>query len=258
MIKTPDRAGVLGFRVSIVREDSGIDLKKELPWKKKIKKRPDSSKVRCYVFQCKDLPAADDDGAADPMVLAYSSIEAKNEVEKEAKTVVMEKNCDPMFYEILELTIDAMPGEKFPPFIIDIYDQDKNTFSANTFDFMGRSLFFEDECSMAVIDEGEDNEEGFKPPDPKWHKIRVSPGADPSGEVLLSFVKFKEFDYTWAKKKEEIEMMGFDDTAIVKFDEFRVEMNVLGLRGLISPGLLPIQKAYIDFMISSLVPPIAQ
>jgi hypothetical protein len=35
-------------------------------------------------------------------------------------------------------------------------------------------------------------------------------------------------------------MMGFDDNAIVKFDEFRVEMNVLGLRGLVSPGLLPI------------------
>lgn len=202
VIKTPDRAGVLGFRVSIVRADSGIDLKKELPWKKKIKKRPDSSKVRCYVFQCKDLPAADDDGAADPMVLAYSSIEAKNEVEKEAKTIVMEKNCDPMFYEILELTIDAMPGEAFPPFIIDIYDQDKNTFSANSFDFMGRSLFFEEDCAMLTIDEGDDDEPGFKPPNPKWHKIRVSPGADPSGEVLLSFVKFKEFDYTWAKKKE--------------------------------------------------------
>lgn len=105
---------------------------------------------------------------------------------------------------------------------------------------MGRSLFFENECEIREIDEGEDDVEGFKPPDPKWHKIKVSPGAEPHGEILLSFVKFKEFDSSWAKTKDEIEMMGFDEKAIVMFEEYRVEMNVLGLRGLLSPGLLPI------------------
>ena len=38
---------------------------------------------------------------------------------------------------------------------------------------MGRSLFFENECEIREIDEGEDDVEGFKPPDPKWHKIKV-------------------------------------------------------------------------------------
>lgn len=51
--------------------------------------------------------------------------------------------------------------------------------------------------------------------------------------------------------------MGTDDNAIVKFEEFRVEINVLGLRSLASPGLLQVKKAYIKFMLKSLVPPIA-
>ena len=53
-------------------------------------------------------------------------------------------------------------------------------------------------------------------------------------------------------------MMGMmDDKAVVRFDDYRVELNVLGLRGLVSPGLLPVKKAYIDFMLKSMVPPMA-
>ena len=44
---------------------------------------------------------------------------------------------------------------------------------------------------------------------------------------------------------------------MVRFDEYRVELNVLGLRGLVSPGLLPVKKAYIDFLLKSMVPPVA-
>jgi len=48
-----------------------------------------------------------------------------------------------------------------------------------------------------------------------------------------------------------------DDSAVVRFDEYRVELSVLGLRSLVSPGLLPIKKAYIDFLLKSMVPPVA-
>ena len=40
-------------------------------------------------------------------------------------------------------------------------------------------------------------------------------------------------------------------------EEFKVDINVLGLRSLSSPGLLPVKKAYIRFLLKSLVPPIA-
>ena len=81
-IESPEKAGVLGFRATLVRADSDIDLKKT--WKKKPKRRPVSHKIRAFVFQARDLPAADEDGMADPMVLAYSSIEKGDGVEKPA------------------------------------------------------------------------------------------------------------------------------------------------------------------------------
>ena len=49
----------------------------------------------------------------------------------------------------------------------------------------------------------------------------------------------------------------YDDSAVVRFDDFRVELNVLGLRNLESSGLLPVKKAYIDFLLKSMVPPMA-
>jgi hypothetical protein len=38
-------------------------------------------------------------------------------------------------------------------------------------------------------------------------------------------------------------------------EEYQVIINVLGLRGLISTGLLPVKKAYVKFSVKSLLPP---
>ncbi len=35
---------------------------------KSLPKRAKSQKVRAYIYQCKDLPAADDDGLSDPFI----------------------------------------------------------------------------------------------------------------------------------------------------------------------------------------------
>lgn len=37
--------------------------------------------------------------------------------------------------------------------------------------------------------------------------------------------------------------------------EFKVSMNILGLRGLQSAGVLPVKKAFIQFNLRSMVPP---
>jgi len=42
---------------------------------------------------------------------------------------------------------------------------------------------------------------------------------------------------------------------VVPFEEYEVEINVLGLRNLASPGILPIKKATVEFRVQSLVPP---
>lgn len=41
----------------------------------------------------------------------------------------------------------------------------------------------------------------------------------------------------------------------VKVEEFKVRMNILGMRSLMSAGLLPVEKAFILFNIKSMIPP---
>lgn len=41
---------------------------------------------------------------------------------------------------------------------------------------------------------------------------------------------------------------------VVKVADYKVELNVLGLRNLQSKGLLPVNKAYIDFLLKSMTP----
>ena len=77
--------------------------------------------------------------------MAYSTIDedAKNTDRMKANVVesdVVENNCDPMFYELLELKIDYVKGEPLPPFIFDIYDIDKKIIGSDTRDYMGRCV----------------------------------------------------------------------------------------------------------------------
>lgn len=81
-VKSPELAGVVGFRLSIVKADSGIDLKSQPNWKKALRRRPDSKKIRCYLFQCKDLPAADEDGASDPLVVVFNTVDEDSNTER--------------------------------------------------------------------------------------------------------------------------------------------------------------------------------
>jgi hypothetical protein len=122
----------------------------------------------------------------------------------------------------------------------------------------------------------------MRPLIPKWHPIRYAAGMPKAGEILVSFIITEEFDHAWKLPNESVKMMGITDSSeeqillderkngpvnpslelspvapVVPFQEYKIELNVLGLRGLASPGLLPVKKAYIDFLLKSMVPPMA-
>ena len=150
-----------------------------------------------------------------------------------------------------------MKGEDLPPFVFDVYDVDTALFGSDDTDYLGRCIVPLSETSHKRVNADTDSVD-LKPEIPKWHPIRYKQGAPECGQILVSFVIPDEFDHDWKLPNESVKMMGMkDDSAVVRFDEYRVEMNVLGLRGLVSPGLLPVKKAYIDFMLKSMVPPIA-
>ena len=173
------------------------------------------------------------------------------------ETDVIENNCDPMFYQLLEIKIDYVKDEPLPPFIFDIYDVDKKFIGEDTRDYIGRCVVKAEDCAYLNITEETDSVD-LRPPIPKWHPIKYSQDSAKAGEILVSFIQPKDFDHEWKLPDSEVRMVGInDDSAVVRFDEYRVELNVLGLRGLVSPGLLPVKKAYIDFLLKSMVPPVA-
>jgi len=68
-------------------------------------------------------------------------------------TDVIENNCDPMFYQVLEIKIDYVKDEPLPPFIFDIYDVDKKFIGDDTYDYIGRCVVHEKDCAYLHITE---------------------------------------------------------------------------------------------------------
>ena len=69
-VKEHYRSGIVGLMMSIHDESKNgpIDFNEYLPWSKPLPKRPKLFKVRVFIWQARDLPAADDSGSSDPFV----------------------------------------------------------------------------------------------------------------------------------------------------------------------------------------------
>ena len=143
-IKESYMAGHFSFKMSIHDEtlNGPIDYKQFDSWKKKVPKRSNPVKIRAYVYQCRDLPAADAEGTSDPYVEVWDT------QTKKQKTKVCEDNTNPLFYEVIELeyeVADVENLESYPPFIFDIYDHDDDLFDS-TPDFMCRAIIEPEDC----------------------------------------------------------------------------------------------------------------
>ena len=93
----------------------------------KLPKRGNIFNVRAYLFQCKNLPAEDDDGLSDPFLTFWEH------AEDYPKTKVIENTVNPVFYEVLDMTTcvfldkhDQGDPEKIienmRPFMLDVFD----------------------------------------------------------------------------------------------------------------------------------------
>ena len=159
-IKDSHKAGLISIKISIHdRSKNGpIDFKEKKAWASEIKKKRIGVKcVRAYVFQCRDLPAADDNGQSDPFIKIWDS------TNKEKKTKVIDDNNNPLFYETLELTMEGDKIEDMPPFILDIYDKD-----LISDDFIARSVIKIKDATFS-----EDN----IIPKPTWHPCKMTPNS---------------------------------------------------------------------------------
>ena len=99
-------------------KDGPINFEQFDAWKKLPPKRLNVMKVRCFLFQCRDLPSADDDGQSDPYIVVWDNSDQKKRTE-----TIMDNN-NPIFYKTLELNIETNKVEDMPPFVLDIWDYD--------------------------------------------------------------------------------------------------------------------------------------
>lgn len=246
-------AGMIQFKMSINDEtlNGPADFKSMASWKKMPPKRLESVKIRCFIFQCRDIPAADADGSSDSYISIWNP-DGKAEV----KTRIIEDSLNPIYFETLEMLYDMADLDNSPPIVLDIWDQDKGVFGSESFDFLGRCTVYLNEASTNPLSEQRSKSKEYvdscnKVPLPKWHPIRM--GFDESlpscGEVLCSFVIVQDdFDFKTPVKQHKL-------ANIIPMKEYNVEINMLGLRNLESFGLMPVRKPYIRFRIKSLLPP---
>ena len=74
--KESHMAGLCGIRISIhdVTHDGPYTWDKGV-WNTRMPKRPGNIKARAYIYQCRDLPAADEEGTSDPFIVITDSDE---------------------------------------------------------------------------------------------------------------------------------------------------------------------------------------
>ena len=207
-VKEPYKAGLFSFRLQIhdTTVDPAFDFKQFKCWKKPQSKRMQPVKIRAYIYLCRDLPPADENGTSD----SYISIWDTQSDEKQTK--VIEENLNPLFYEVFDLDYEVenmYDLESYPPFIFDIWDKDSGILDS-TPDFMGRAIIEPEDCAIVTQEmlEKFGGNELQVPIKPRWHPFFFGPGEEQCGEVLVRFALVEhdyQFDFSLPPIKKEKE-----------------------------------------------------
>jgi hypothetical protein len=207
-----------------VTKNGEFDFKTRKVWKQKIAKRANPVKIRCYIYLCRDLPAADKSGTSDPYITIWDTVPEKK------RTQTIEDNNNPLYYEVVELDYEVENQddlESYPPFIFDCYDADEGILDS-TDDFMGRAIIEPEDCALITQEKLEafNNQELNVDVEPRWHPFHFAPGEPKCGEILVAFAVV-EHDYNFMFKPENIDL----NSRVMK-SEFSCDLMILGLRNL--------------------------
>lgn len=185
-------AGMLQIKLSVNNKQMNgpVDYKTFDAWKKPPPRRLGSKKIRCFLFQCRDIPAADEDGSSDSYISVW------NPNNEDLRTRKIEDSVNPIYYETIEMTYDFSDLETAPPIILNIWDYDSGIMDS-TDDFLGRSVIYLDQASTN-LEFGDDETKCNDVPKPIWHDIKMGfdQSAPTCGQVLCSFVVARDdFDF---------------------------------------------------------------
>lgn len=137
-VKEFHKAGIVGLRLSIhdVTKNGPIDWNDYPQWAKKQSKRGGQIiKVRCFCWQARNLPAADESGSSDPFIRITDADKIHN-------SSVIWDNVNPLFYEGIDAIYETNSIDELPPIIVDLYDKDESIVGADNEDFLSRALIY--------------------------------------------------------------------------------------------------------------------
>jgi|TARA_B110000285_G_scaffold138237_1_gene154777 hypothetical protein len=228
-------------------------------WKKPPSKRMNAFKIRAYIYQAESLPPCDATGASDPYIECWTPDE------QNIRTAVVEQTNNPLYYETKEFLSEFNDVAEAPPVMLNFFDTDAGWFDSED-DYMGRAVVFLKDVAALAGDKELSTDDRI--PVPCWYPVKWgfddAHDAETGARVLASFACV-EYDYDF--------LLAADDVALadrlmvpgpppqplpmpdLNIEEYQIQINVLGLRDLLSTGLLPVRKAYCKFSVKSILPP---
>ena len=174
------------------------------------------------MFQCRNLPASDGNGLADPYVNIYC-----NGSEVSTKSNPIECTLNPRWYQTLSMPVHVLSVKDSAPIVIYVYDYDK--------------IDSDDVLGVTIVEMSEAYSNNGTAPRPKWKQLSLGRKGTEKGEILISFSIIKP------------DVTALEFNIIPEFEDKNAEINILGLRDLKpAVGWLPVNKAFVKFDMNSL------
>lgn len=135
-VKKTWKAGMISLKLSVnhINKNGHIDFMQYDSWKRLPPKRFQAYIIRAYIYQCRELLSADDNGLSDPYVELWST-------DKERQiTPCIEENCNPMFFSTIQVFSEFDTLETAPPIVLNVWDRDDGVLETD--DFLGMAVIF--------------------------------------------------------------------------------------------------------------------
>ena len=218
-VSNPWEGGYVLMKLAILAVDQPGYDKKFWEVKAEAAQARITKKLVCNLYQCKDLPASDPTGLADPYVKVLCG-GSEVSTDKKAKLEIL----NPLWYETFSMDISMCSVETAPPIIVQVWDYD----AGSSDDVMG----------LCIIDVSTVPVNPSDAPRPTWYKLNLGTKDTEEGEILMSFMIIDS-------KPPPFFMPNLT--------EINIEIYALGFRNL-KPALgwLPVNKAFFKINVGSI------
>ena len=182
-VKADHEAGLIQFKISChsLDHDPPVNFKSYDAWKRPAPKRLSSWKIRCFIFECRDinLTKTNNDGSQNLSISVWD-IDGKL-----SQTSIKENNGpNTLFHETIDVSTAMLNRETAPPIVLSLWN--RHDYDQQNPSFLGRAVIEMKDLPYDCLDEDKGNEVAK----PHWHSIIMDDHESTTkqvAEVLCSF-----------------------------------------------------------------------